>query len=205
MLGAAHIARAFCSGVAGSETVSVVAVASRDGRKARAFAEQCGIERSYASYEELLVSRDIDAVYIPFRMACTRRVAHAQRERATKHCARSRLPQASTKPVNRFKRLGSVAFRWQKDSPYRGQQARNKVNCVTFKRVKSGVNWVNRRSFLGAGVAVMAASASRTTLASCGAPDHGGRTGTITPIVDGSPSYRESGVAALECRSHARP
>lgn len=41
------------------------AVASRDAGKARAFAEMSGIQKSYGSYEALLVDPDIDAVYIP--------------------------------------------------------------------------------------------------------------------------------------------
>jgi predicted dehydrogenase len=43
----------------------LVAVASRDDEKARAFAAQQGIPRSYGGYEALLAAEDIDAVYIP--------------------------------------------------------------------------------------------------------------------------------------------
>jgi predicted dehydrogenase len=41
------------------------AVASRDGTRARSFADAAGISRHYGSYEALLDDRDIDAVYIP--------------------------------------------------------------------------------------------------------------------------------------------
>lgn len=44
---------------------TLVAVASRDGQRARAFAEANDIPRSYDSYEALLAADDIDAVYIP--------------------------------------------------------------------------------------------------------------------------------------------
>jgi predicted dehydrogenase len=43
----------------------VLAVASRDGRKAKVFAEELGIPRSYGSYQALLEDPEIDAVYIP--------------------------------------------------------------------------------------------------------------------------------------------
>jgi D-xylose 1-dehydrogenase (NADP+, D-xylono-1,5-lactone-forming) len=43
----------------------VVAVASRDAARARAFADELGLEASFGSYEELLASGDVDAVYVP--------------------------------------------------------------------------------------------------------------------------------------------
>ncbi len=43
----------------------VLAVASRDADKARAFADDLGIERAYGSYEALLADPDIDAIYNP--------------------------------------------------------------------------------------------------------------------------------------------
>ena len=65
VLGAARIAPAFCSGVAGSDAVSVVAVASHDRDKSCEFAAEFGIACSYGSYNALLASPDVDAVYIP--------------------------------------------------------------------------------------------------------------------------------------------
>jgi predicted dehydrogenase len=43
----------------------LVAVASRDADRARAFAEEGGIPTSYGSYEELLADENIDAIYNP--------------------------------------------------------------------------------------------------------------------------------------------
>ena len=43
----------------------VAAIASRDADKARAFAAELGIERSYDSYEALLADPEIDAIYNP--------------------------------------------------------------------------------------------------------------------------------------------
>ena len=43
----------------------VTAVASRDGDRARAFADDHGIDESYEGYDDLIADADIDAVYIP--------------------------------------------------------------------------------------------------------------------------------------------
>jgi len=45
--------------------VGVAGIASRDPGRARAFAAEHGIPRSYASYEALLEDPDLDVVYIP--------------------------------------------------------------------------------------------------------------------------------------------
>ena len=64
ILGTARIAAAFVAGARLSSQAEVVAVASRRADKAEAFARTHGIA-SAVSYEQLLESRDIDAVYIP--------------------------------------------------------------------------------------------------------------------------------------------
>jgi predicted dehydrogenase len=48
-----------------SETGVVTAIASRDLPRAKAAAEQLGIEKAYGSYEELLADPNIDAIYNP--------------------------------------------------------------------------------------------------------------------------------------------
>lgn len=48
-----------------TESSRVIGIASRDLARARAAAEQLGIERAYGSYGELLDDPDIEAVYIP--------------------------------------------------------------------------------------------------------------------------------------------
>src|SRR5690625_1562505 len=45
--------------------VSVTAIASRDAARARKVADDLDIPVSYGSYEELLQSPEVDAVYIP--------------------------------------------------------------------------------------------------------------------------------------------
>jgi xylose dehydrogenase (NAD/NADP) len=63
ILGVARIARLFPA--RGMAHASIVAVASRDLRKAEAFAREHGIDRSYGSYEALLEDPSVDAVLIP--------------------------------------------------------------------------------------------------------------------------------------------
>jgi xylose dehydrogenase (NAD/NADP) len=48
-----------------SNNGELVAVASRDARKARDFASELGVPASYGSYEALISAKDVDAVYIP--------------------------------------------------------------------------------------------------------------------------------------------
>jgi predicted dehydrogenase len=48
-----------------SRNGQLIAVASRDGARARAFADEMGIPRSYGSYDALLADDEIEAVYIP--------------------------------------------------------------------------------------------------------------------------------------------
>ncbi len=65
ILGAARIGRLFVDAVRPSRKVVVAAVASRDGDRAREFAQSLAIPRVHASYEDLLADREIDAVYVP--------------------------------------------------------------------------------------------------------------------------------------------
>jgi predicted dehydrogenase len=65
ILGCANIARQFARDVAGSASVSLAAVASRDPAKAEEFGQAFGIGTRHGSYEALLADPDIAAVYIP--------------------------------------------------------------------------------------------------------------------------------------------
>src|SRR5579863_4443583 len=47
------------------EVSEVAAIASRDGVRARATADQLGIPRAFGAYEDLLADPEIDAVYNP--------------------------------------------------------------------------------------------------------------------------------------------
>jgi predicted dehydrogenase len=66
ILGCARISRrGLIPGIMGSATGSLVAIASRDEAKARAWAREFGIPRAHGSYQALLDDPEIDAVYIP--------------------------------------------------------------------------------------------------------------------------------------------
>jgi D-xylose 1-dehydrogenase (NADP+, D-xylono-1,5-lactone-forming) len=64
LLSTAAINDAILAGAAESDAVDVIAVASRDEQRARAYAAEKGIDRPYGSYEALLADPDVEAVYI---------------------------------------------------------------------------------------------------------------------------------------------
>jgi D-xylose 1-dehydrogenase (NADP+, D-xylono-1,5-lactone-forming) len=64
ILSTARINRLVLAGAAESEQAEVIAVASRDLARAEAYARDHGIEQAHGSYESLLESPDVDAVYI---------------------------------------------------------------------------------------------------------------------------------------------
>jgi predicted dehydrogenase len=57
--------RAVLPAIQRSSNGELVAVASRDAHKAGAFAGELSIPRAYASYDQLLADREIEAIYIP--------------------------------------------------------------------------------------------------------------------------------------------
>ena len=66
ILSTADIARhKVIPGIQGAARCSVVAIASRDGARARSAAAAAGIETAHESYEALLADPNVDAVYIP--------------------------------------------------------------------------------------------------------------------------------------------
>ena len=65
LLGTAHINRRVIPALRAARRSALVAVASRDGTRAERYAREWDIPVAHSSYETLLRSRDIDAVYIP--------------------------------------------------------------------------------------------------------------------------------------------
>jgi xylose dehydrogenase (NAD/NADP) len=65
ILSTAKINGLFLAGAREAENTEVVAVASRDGARADAFAAEHGIPRTHGSYEALLQDPEVEAVYIP--------------------------------------------------------------------------------------------------------------------------------------------
>jgi D-xylose 1-dehydrogenase (NADP+, D-xylono-1,5-lactone-forming) len=72
IISTADINRKLIPGAQESPRVDLVAVASRDQRRAEEYAREWGIERAYGSYDALLEDGDIEAVYIslPNTMHC---------------------------------------------------------------------------------------------------------------------------------------
>jgi len=72
IISTADINRKLIPGAHESPRVELLAVASRDQRRAEDYAREWGIERAYGSYDALLEDCDIEAVYIslPNTMHC---------------------------------------------------------------------------------------------------------------------------------------
>jgi D-xylose 1-dehydrogenase (NADP+, D-xylono-1,5-lactone-forming) len=64
LLSTANINREILAASTMTDRIGVVAVASRDGTRARAYAREQGIERAHGSYGDLLEDEGVDAVYI---------------------------------------------------------------------------------------------------------------------------------------------
>jgi D-xylose 1-dehydrogenase (NADP+, D-xylono-1,5-lactone-forming) len=64
IISTADINRKVIPGAHQSEQVELIAVASRDERRAETYAREWDIERAYGSYEALLADPDVEAVYI---------------------------------------------------------------------------------------------------------------------------------------------
>ena len=65
VLGSARIVRKTIPALQATKNGEVVGIASRSEEKAREYADKHGIPQAFGSYEALLASQDIDAVYIP--------------------------------------------------------------------------------------------------------------------------------------------
>ncbi|QQO08619.1 Gfo/Idh/MocA family protein [Breznakiella homolactica] len=64
ILGAGNIARKMALTAAKMDTVEACAVGARDAGRAKTFAEEFGIKKSYGSYEELVSDSEVDLVYV---------------------------------------------------------------------------------------------------------------------------------------------
>jgi D-xylose 1-dehydrogenase (NADP+, D-xylono-1,5-lactone-forming) len=69
VLSTASIGRLVIEASRAADHAAFVAAASRDPARARAFAGELGLEASFGSYEELLASSAVDAVYVPLPVA----------------------------------------------------------------------------------------------------------------------------------------
>jgi D-xylose 1-dehydrogenase (NADP+, D-xylono-1,5-lactone-forming) len=69
MLSTSSIGKIAAAALAETPEAELVAIAGRDGERARVYAEDIGVATSYGSYDELLAAEDVDAVYIPLPIA----------------------------------------------------------------------------------------------------------------------------------------
>lgn len=65
ILGTAAIAESLAEGIRLSSNSLLAAIASRDAAKAKAWADRFDVPHAFGSYDELLRSGEVDAVYIP--------------------------------------------------------------------------------------------------------------------------------------------
>jgi len=63
LLSTARINDAILAGARQSDRTEIVAVASRDGARAQAYAAERGLERAYGTYDALLADDDVEVVY----------------------------------------------------------------------------------------------------------------------------------------------
>src|SRR5437868_9437815 len=119
IISTADINRKLIPGAQESPRVDLIAVASRDQRRAEDYAREWGIERAYGSYDALLADADVEAVYIslPNTMHCEWSIRALE---AGKHvlCEKplSRVPsdvQAAFDAADRTGRLLSEAFMYR--------------------------------------------------------------------------------------------
>lgn len=93
VLGAAKIADKFVvPAIQRSSNGRVVCVAARDRERAAAFAARHDIAHAYASYDEVLASDQVDAIYIPLPTASHFEWCKKRFSPASMCCAKSPSP-----------------------------------------------------------------------------------------------------------------
>lgn len=129
LLSTARINRRILDGARGSELADVVAVASRDGERARAYADEHGISRAHASYGALLADPEVDAIYVslpndghvPWSIRALEAGKHVLSEKPlTRHAAAA---EAAFDAARRAGRLLTEAFMWRHHPQTRRLQA----------------------------------------------------------------------------------
>ncbi len=65
VMGTARIAKRLVAAMQATDGVLVTAIASRTAARASWYAQQYGIQRSFGTYEEILRSEEVDAIYLP--------------------------------------------------------------------------------------------------------------------------------------------
>lgn len=91
IIGPGRIAASYCKALHRCDRVNIHGIASRDTDRAKDFAKQFGVARTYTSYEALVKDPDIDVVYIA--------TPHAFHAEQVLLCLRNKKPVVSEKPL----------------------------------------------------------------------------------------------------------
>jgi xylose dehydrogenase (NAD/NADP) len=138
ILGAASVARNFVRAVSCSDKIRIVTVASRDKARAERFAQEFGLSRHSASYEDLLSDPEIDAVYNPLPNSL-----HAEwsirAARAGKHVLCEKPFSASVEEARSMVRVAHEASIYLVEAfPYRSQPLTFKMqDCLACGEIGS--------------------------------------------------------------------
>ncbi len=110
ILGCARITRrGLIPGILGSTSSALLAIASRDGTTATAWAGEFAVPKAYGSYEQVIADPDVDAIYIPLPNELHRAGPSAPPTRASTCSARSRWPSSRPRPARWSSTAGSAA------------------------------------------------------------------------------------------------
>ncbi|WP_158747821.1 Gfo/Idh/MocA family protein [Acidisphaera sp. L21] len=127
ILGAANIARAFAKGAATVDGVDIVALASRDASKGRAFADEIGVARVHASYDALLDDPGVDAIYIPLPNTMHAEWAIRVAEAGKHILCEKPLASSTADAVAMFTAAKAAGVHLVEAYPYRAQPQTRKV------------------------------------------------------------------------------
>lgn len=142
ILGAAKVARNFIRAVSSSPKIKIVTVASRDRLRAQRFAQEVGLSRHSASYEDLLSDSEIDAVYNPLPNSL-----HAEwsirAARAGKHVLCEKPFSASVEEARSMVRAAREAGTYLVEAyPYRSQPLTLKMRDFLARGEIGSVNLI---------------------------------------------------------------
>ncbi len=121
ILGTARIARNFVAGLTGSTRVTAVAIGSRDSDRAGQFARDCGVPIAFESYDAMLESSAIDAVYNPLPNGLHAEWSLRAMQRGKHVLCEKPLAASHAEAVSMFAAARSCGVHLVEAYPYRSQ------------------------------------------------------------------------------------
>ena len=128
ILGPGKISHRFTKGMKDVKNAEIVAVASRDFKKAKEYCELYDIKKAYGSYEEMLQDKEIDAVYI-----ATPPFVHAQQ---IKMCLNAGKHVLCEKPLMKTSAEAKECFALAKEKGLMLMEATKGVFIPPFLKIK---------------------------------------------------------------------